>query len=86
MDLSASLPEVVSASWRTTDFGETLKIIVQHEDGWKVWGSSPSAFGSDETAIVGRSVRFMARIARARDDEKFGFFSRPTKAEITNAA
>jgi hypothetical protein len=74
--------QVVGAKWRSTDFGETLKIVVQHDDGWKVWGTCPKAFGSDESKIVGRTIQFVARIEPSSDDATFGFFSRPTKPEI----
>ena len=74
--------EVVGAKWKSTDFGDTLKIIVRHADGWRVWGSCPKALGQDESEVVGKTVRFVARIQRSNDDAKFGFFNRPTKATL----
>lgn len=78
--------EITAASWKSNDFGLTLKITVKSEDGWKVWGTCPSDFGEDESALVGRRVSFMARISPARDDDRFGFFKRPTQAQIDSAA
>ena len=77
--------EIVAASWKCHDFGETLKITVKHEDGWKVWGSAPKVFGRDESELVGKIVSFTAKVSRSQDDNTFGFFSRPTKAEITES-
>lgn len=73
--------EVVSAKWRETDFGETLKIVVRHADGWRVWGSCPRSLGHDDIALVGQRVRFCAAVEVSSDDAQFGFFRRPTKAE-----
>lgn len=68
--------EVVSV--RTNDFG--TKMLVRHDTGWKVWGSVPSSIVG--TVARGQRVRFQAVIRPSNDDAKFGFFSRPTKAEI----
>lgn len=55
------------------------KMLVQHIDGWKVWGSVPAAI-SDVKA--GDQVSFVATVAASPDDAKFGFYSRPSKAEV----
>ena len=60
-------------------YGLTTKMLIQHADGWKVWGTMPSAIRGAER---GAKVRFIATVTRSNDDSKFGFFSRPTKAEI----
>jgi len=72
--------EIVRAKWKDTDFGQVLKITIQHEDGWRVWGSCPSKFDAEE--LVGKSMRFMARVTVAEEDDTFGFFKRPTKPEL----
>ena len=77
---------IVSAQWRENDFGSTLKITVEHPAGWRVWGSAPGSFGDDSQALIGSTVRFMARVSPSDSDKSFGFFSRPTKGEITQAA
>jgi hypothetical protein len=57
-------------------------MLVQTADGWKAWGSVPSSLSGVK---VGQFVQFQARVERSRDDEKFGFFSRPTKARTVEA-
>jgi hypothetical protein len=59
------------------------KILVVHADGWKVWGSLPAALSDVK---VGEMVEFSAALTRSDKDEKFGFFSRPSKAKILEAA
>lgn len=59
------------------------KVLVQHADGWKVWGSLPSALASVERGAL---VEFSAKIKPSDRDPKFGFFSRPTKAQIIEGA
>lgn len=54
------------------------KILVQHADGWKVWGSLPSGLDADK----GDTISFFAKVEPGKDDPKFGFFSRPTKATV----
>lgn len=53
------------------------RMLVKHADGWKVWGTLPRSLDAGK----GDRVRFAAKIKRSDKDEKFGFFSRPTKAE-----
>lgn len=55
------------------------KMLVQHADGWKVWGSIPSSLNSDD--LKGATVQFDAAVQASDRDPKFGFFSRPTKAK-----
>lgn len=54
------------------------KMLVQHETGYKLWGSIPASLSVEK----GDTVSFVAMIERSKDDEKFGFFRRPTSAEI----
>lgn len=67
-----------SVKFVENDFGGSLKMLVEHDTGWKVWGTVPSAMDSAE---VGDRVGFMARVERSDDDVRFGFFSRPTKVQ-----
>lgn len=62
-----------------TQFGTVEKCLIQHADGWKVWGSCPIGGKGDVVA-------FMARVQVKEGDNKFGFFSRPTKARIVTAS
>jgi len=68
---------VRSVKFVETQFGGTLKMLVEHDSGWKVWGSVPRSIEFPE---AGDRVEFIARVERSRDDVRFGFFSRPTKA------
>jgi hypothetical protein len=69
-----------------------LKMLVKADAGYKLWGVVPSVladeFGGVHEAgdvLRGKVVEFFAKIQRSPDDEKFGFFSRPTKARLVNA-
>lgn len=68
-------------SIRTPDYnhGECgpIRMLVQHADGWKVWGSLPAALSEVQR---GEEVEFNAAVKVSDKDPKFGFFSRPTKA------
>lgn len=92
--------EVVAAKWVDNDFGGALKITVLTESGHRVWGTAPSAiaslpiFSDDEHTIVagyrgvtaGDKVAFTAAVERSDRDETFGFYKRPTKARLIEAA
>ena len=67
---------VLSTKWVENKYGSTLKMLVEDRRGFKVFGSVPSALEN----VRGRSVSFTAALEPSRDDEKFGFFKRPTKA------
>ena len=64
------------------DKGWGWKILVRADDGWKVWGSLPRAISDCKP---GDFVRFDATIKASENDDKFGFFSRPTKATILHS-
>lgn len=59
-------------------FGIQTKMLVEHEDGWKLWGTRPAGLKAEK----GDVVEFVAKIEASKDDPKFGFFSRPTQAEV----
>jgi len=61
-------------------YGRQTKILVQHADGWKIWGTAPCHCDR------GDEIEFCAKIERSDKDEKFGFFSRPTKPRIISSA
>lgn len=72
--------EVLTTQWRETEWGSSLKVLVKG-DGWKVWGSAPSALhGLDK----GDVIRFTASVEASNDDPTFGFFKRPRKAELVS--
>lgn len=63
-------------------YGHVVKMLVQHAEGWKLWGNAPSSLDCK----AGDVVRFNAKVSRSDRDPKFGFFARPTKAECLPAA
>lgn len=74
---------ILSKKGKDTRFGFVVKIVVQHVDGWKVYGTLPASL---EKAEKGDSVSFMATVKISPDDSKFGFFSRPTNGTILHSS
>lgn len=72
---------VVSLKKHYSPYGDEWKITVKHDSGFLVWGSLPKNLSSIER---GYRVRFNATVTRSPNDSKFGFFKRPTKAEIVS--
>lgn len=82
---------IVSTDLRENAFGSTWKMLFKSDDGFKLWGTVPSALfnwfdedwrnrvGGDQ--MPGKRVSFTAAVTPSSEDEKFGFFKRPTKAE-----
>jgi hypothetical protein len=70
---------VISIKGVDGSFGFTFKMLVEHETGWKVWGTIPAALNQLQLN-QGDVVRFDAKIQKSDRDAKFGFFSRATKA------
>jgi hypothetical protein len=58
-------------------------MLVEHADGWKVWGTIPASLIK---AHRGDKVRFDTAITRSDRDPKFGFFSRPKYGRILEEA
>ncbi len=59
------------------EFDNSVRMLVKHPDGFKLWGSLPASLSDAE---VGDTVEFFATVRPSDRDPKFGFFSRPTKA------
>ena len=72
--------EVLTVKEMDTAFGYTVKMLVRAEPGYKLWGTVPSAIADDIKR--GDTVTFTATLKPSDDDEKFGFFSRPSKAAL----
>jgi hypothetical protein len=68
--------DVLATKLQEGFYGDTWKMLVKDDRGFKVWGSIPSSLD----VIRGDRVSFMAAVEPSEDDEKFGFFKRPTKA------
>lgn len=61
--------------------GHVFKMLVEGEDGWRVWGTMPSSLmgiGVDK----GTRVEFDATVQASDRDESFGFIKRPRKARV----
>jgi len=85
---------IISTDIRETSFGDQWKMLVRDDSGFKVWGSIPSKLHEPEDEdgqwitgkeLKGKRVSFTAAIEPSEDDQKFGFFKRPTKAKIEAA-
>ena len=76
--------KVLSIKEVDSDYGTVKKILVVADEGWKVYGSAPTSL-LQEGLERGCYVRFDAKVTVSRDDSKFGFFSRPTKASLLSA-
>lgn len=73
--------EIVTLKWKDSDFGGSMKMLVRDDRGFKVWGTMPMSLG-DVNAEKGDRVTFTATVEQSRDDETFGFFKRPTGAQV----
>lgn len=68
--------EVVSTKWVQSLYGDTLKMLVLDDRGFKVWGTVPSALEVERHD----RVSFTANTEQSHDDVSFGFFKRPRKS------
>lgn len=71
--------EILSRKETTNDFGFVTKVTVKDDRGFRVYGTLPSAI---EEAKRGDRVSFTAAVEPSKDDPKFGFYKRPTKASV----
>lgn len=63
--------------------GQTVtKMLVKTTRGFKLWGTVPR----DLKVSRGTRVAFSAKVERSKDDSKFGFYTRPTKARVVAEA
>ena len=69
--------EVTTTKWVENAYGGSLKMRVVNGD-LAYWGTVPSSLDVEK----GARVRFTATVQPSGDDPSFGFFKRPTKAEI----
>ena len=81
--------EIISAKFRHTDFGTSIRVTVKAADGWRVNGNLSSALADalgawdldDVEDLKGRRIEFTATV-EASDDADFGFFKRPAKGRV----
>jgi len=64
-------------------YGDVLKMLVQDDRGFRVWGSVPSSLDDAERES---RITFTATVTASDKDAKFGFFKRPTKAAVIDEA
>lgn len=84
---------VLKTRYQESSFGEILKMLVKTEDGYLLWGTVPSALQILEDPNTecqrglakGDRISFTAKLEPSKDDPKFGFYKRPTKAEVIEA-
>jgi hypothetical protein len=75
--------KIITIKPQDSMYGTTLKILVESADGWRVWGTYPTAL---DEAGRGDTVRFNATVERSGRDRDFGFFKRPTQCSIVERA
>jgi hypothetical protein len=70
--------KVVSGEW-----GETFKMLLLCESpkNFKLWVTVPSAINTD-AAVRGAKVKLTCTVEPSRDDAKFAYGSRPSKASL----
>ena len=84
---------VLATKLHDSNFGSVLRMTVQAPSGQRYWGSVPSGLDnvqrkdSDEWGVrPGDVVRFKGTVAPSDDDPTFGFFKRPSNAEMIEEA
>lgn len=75
---------VVSTKAKDSQYGTQYKMLVEEDDGNRVFGTIPRSIDGEvwDTRREFR-VSFTAEVTVSKDDENFGFFKRPTKASAT---
>lgn len=80
--------EVLKTEVRDGYYGTSVKMTVKDDRGFIVWGTVPAALelfideeGTQRGLNRGERVTFTAKVTPSDRDDKFGFYSRPTKAE-----
>ena len=69
---------VLALKNQESDWGSVLKMLVQDDKGFRVWGSVPSSLDCNRED----HITFTATVTPSDKDSKFGFFKRPTKAAV----
>ena len=76
---------VKQTQYRNARFGEVWKMLLQDDRGFTAWGTIPKSINDErwECSIgKGDRVTFTANIKPSNEDNKHGFFNRPTKGSI----
>ena len=72
--------KVLSFKFVETNFGETCKMLVESDLGFRVYGTAPAE------AEKGETITFTATVTPSETDVKFGFFKRPRIVKHKGAA
>lgn len=75
---------VLGTKVKDTMWDSILKMTVEAEEGYRVWGTVPNSIYFD--VRKGDIVEFTATVEPSETDNLFGFFKRPTKAQILEKA
>ena len=73
---------IISTKWQESYYygsSGTLKMLVQDDRGFKVYGTVPRSLEGD---LQGERVTFIATVTPSENDPNFGFYSRPKKASF----
>jgi hypothetical protein len=73
--------DVLKVKEQVSKFGLVWKVLIKTNKGFLVWGTLPQSISQ---ADRGSRVSLIANVTPSDKDEKFGFYSRPTKATILN--
>ena len=65
-----------------TQWGTTHKMLVETEEGYRLWGSVPAYVYVYGTPMRGTRLTFTATIEPSEKDPVFGFYKRPSKVEV----
>lgn len=74
---------VLAVKVQESMYGDVLKMLVQDDRGFRVWGSVPASL---EDAERESRITFTATVTASDRDAKFGFFKRPAKAKVISEA
>lgn len=72
--------KVLSVKMKDSFYGQTLKMLVQDESGFKVWSTVPSNVAN--YIEKGNDIEFTVTLKPSNDDTKFAFGSRPASAKL----
>lgn len=70
---------VLAVKFVENDFGGAMKMLVEANEGYKVWLTQPSSI---RESVVGDKVQFVATLTQSREDVLFAYGKSPSKAVI----
>jgi len=81
---------ITSAKVKFSQYGESLKMVVQLDSGNKVWGTVPDSiqahFGYGTDGMIGSRVSIVAEVTVSDNDLHFGFYKRPKNGVVIASA